>query len=451
MRLDRRNFLKAAGCAAAGIVSNGCWRQASHSATKKPNFIIIMADDLGYGDLSCYGSTLAKTPNIDALAAGGLKFTDYHSNGAVCSPTRAALVTGRYQQRSGITGVVTAKSHRHTGMDLAETTFAEVLRCSGYATGLFGKWHLGYSKDYNPIHQGFDEFTGFVSGNVDYHSHIDQEGYEDWWQGTDLKPEEGYSTYLIAQHGLAFLEKHNTGPFCLYLAHESPHYPLQGPDDPPARTEGKGRSADKKPKKPQAVYRTMIEALDKTVGDLVTKVKQLGLEENTFIFFCSDNGANRTGSNAPLRGYKCQLWEGGHRVPAIAYWPGKIAAGTVTDETALGMDLFATMSDLAGAPLPAGLKLDGVSLAPLMLKNQKLPKRSLFWQCQNQKAIRKGDWKLVVNPEGKEANDGYLFNLKDDLSEKNNLTEQYPDIVKELTEALEKWEREVSAGVQNRS
>ena len=337
MQFDRRNFLKAAGCAVLGFANSGCSGYVTNAKPDKPNFIIIMADDLGYGDLSCYGAKDIKTPHIDALAKRGMRFTDYHSNGPVCSPTRAALMTGRYQQRSGITGVVTAKSHRHVGMDLKESTFAEVLKSSGYITALFGKWHLGYKTDYNPVHQGFDEFAGFVSGNVDYHSHIDQEGFEDWWQDTDLKPEKGYSTYLIAQHGLGFLEKYKSQPFCLYLAHEAPHYPLQGPDDSPARKVGHGRPADKKQKQPRNVYCRMVEALDKTVGQIVDKVKQLGLEENTFIFFCSDNGATDTGSNEPLRGHKGQLWEGGHRVPGIAYWPGKIAAGTVTDETAMSM------------------------------------------------------------------------------------------------------------------
>ena len=316
MLLNRRNFLITASCAAFCLVFSSCSGGATHAKQNKPNFIIIMADDLGYGDLSCYGATHVKTPQIDALAAGGMKFTDYHSNGAVCSPTRAALMTGRYQQRSGITGVVTAKNHRHTGLDLDEITFAEVLKSAGYTTALFGKWHLGYAVEFNPRKQGFDTFTGFVSGNVDYHSHYDQEGYEDWWQGTNLRPEEGYSTYLIGQHAEGFLDKHRDKPFCLYLAHEAPHYPLQGPSDPPARTAGKGRSADIRRQNPRDVYRRMIEAMDKTVGDIVTKVKQLGLEENTFIFFCSDNGATGLGSNGALRGHKGQLWEGGHRVPA---------------------------------------------------------------------------------------------------------------------------------------
>ncbi|NQT02271.1 MAG: sulfatase-like hydrolase/transferase [Planctomycetes bacterium] len=207
----------------------GCSVGRSSGATaERPNIILIMADDLGYGDIGCYGSKKIRTPNIDALARGGLRFTDYHSNCPVCSPTRAALLTGRYQQRCGIEGVVTAAKHRHTGMALEEVTFAEVLKRRGYATGIFGKWHVGYNVEFNPAKQGFDEFIGYVSGNVDYHSHIDQAGFEDWWKNLQKVPEEGYCTDLITKHGVDFIERHKDGPFCLYLPHEAPHYPYQG-------------------------------------------------------------------------------------------------------------------------------------------------------------------------------------------------------------------------------
>jgi len=446
MQFDRRRFIQAAGIAILGVVPGGCGVSAIENKAKRPNFILIMADDLGYGDLGCYGNQSFKTPNIDKLAAGGMKFTDYHSNGAVCSPTRAALMTGRYQQRCGISGVVTAANHRHTGMSLEETTFAEVLKSAGYATALFGKWHLGYQVEFNPSKQGFDHFTGFVSGNVDYQSHIDQQGYEDWWQGTELKPQEGYSTYLIGRHGLGFIERHRKEPFCLYLAHESPHYPYQGPDDPGHRQVGNAKPVQGIRKDKQVAYREMIEAMDKTIGQIMDKLKGLGLEENTFIFFCSDNGANRVGSNGKLKGYKGSLWEGGHRVPAIAYWPGKIAAGVTTDETSISMDLFATMTELGKVRLPAGSALDGVSLVPVLLKGQALPQRTLFWQHKNQKAVRKAWWKLVIDKDKI-----YLFDLEKDPGESANVAEQYPAVVKELTDELDAWQQDVSLGVEKRT
>jgi len=404
-----------------------------------------MADDLGYGDLSCYGSTQIQTPNIDMLAANGIKFMDFHSNGAVCSPTRAALLTGRYQQRSGIEGVVTARGHRHTGMALSETTFAEVLKTAGYTTALFGKWHLGYQVEFNPVKQGFDEFRGYVSGNVDYISHVDQTGYEDWWLNDQLVPEEGYSTDLITDHGVRFIEKNRDKPFCLYLAHESPHYPYQGRNDKPDRFPNTsfpnhGSRPDKK-----AAYKEMINALDDGIGRIVEIVNKLGLAENTFIFFCSDNGALlQVGSNGLLRGAKGSLWEGGHRVPAVATWPGHIKPGIVTHETVLSMDLFPTMASLAGAEIPEGL--DGMDISHVLLKNEQLQQRALFWRFKKQKAIRKGPWKLLID-----SNKKHLFNLDDDLSEQNNLADKETTQLKILEKELLQWEKEVIHGIELRT
>ena len=190
-----------------------------------------MADDLGYGDVGCYGSRRNQTPQIDALARDGMRFTDFHSSGTVCSPTRAGLLTGRYQQRSGIPAVITAANHRDVGLPLEEITFAERLKKAGYGTAMFGKWHLGYERRFNPIHQGFEQFRGYVSGNVDYVSHVDQTGIADWWDGDKLVPEQGYSTELITKHAVEYIEQNRERPFCLYVAHEAPHYPYQGPGD----------------------------------------------------------------------------------------------------------------------------------------------------------------------------------------------------------------------------
>ncbi|MBL7152407.1 MAG: sulfatase-like hydrolase/transferase [Phycisphaerae bacterium] len=396
-----------------------------------------MADDLGYGEVGCFGSTRIKTPNIDALAAGGMRFTDYHSNGAVCSPTRAALLTGRYQQRCGIDYVVTAKGPaRETGMPPAEITFAEVLKAKGYVTGIFGKWHLGYNVEFNPAKQGFDEFRGYVSGNVDYHSHFDQAGIQDWWKKLEQVPEEGYVTDLITKHGIDFIERHKDEAFCLYLPHEAPHYPYQGRNDPVERLGG-GKIGKKTGGKdiPRA-YKEMVEVMDEGIGRVVETVRRLGLERRTFIFFCSDNGACKKGTNGPLNGFKGSLWEGGHRVPAAAYWPGRIKAGSVSDETVLGMDVFPTMASITGAKLPAGLDLDGVDLSGLLFEGKSLPERTLFWRYRKEKAVRKGPWKLLV-----QGNNTRLFNLGADLGEKNDLALTKPAIVKGLEEELAEWER----------
>ena len=449
--MKRREFIKciAGWAVAAAFPHSGCSIAnpgGKSRGTARPNIILIMADDLGYGDIGCYGSKIISTPNIDALAKGGMKFTDYHSNCPVCSPTRAALLTGRYQQRAGIEGVVTAARHRDTGMALEEITFAEVLKNHGYSTGIFGKWHVGYSPEFNPARQGFDEFIGYVSGNVDFHSHIDQAGYEDWWKNLEKVPEEGYTTDLITKHGIDFIERHKDKPFCLYLPHEAPHYPYQGRNDPPERLPGgkKGRKA--KGDEIASAYKEMVEVMDEGIGKIVETVKRLGLERKTFIFFCSDNGATKKGSNGELSGYKGSLWEGGHRVPAVAYWPGRIKPGSVTSQTTLGMDMFPTMVSIAGAKLPAGLKLDGVNLLGMLTKDTKLPERTLFWRYKKERAVRKSPWKLLV-----QGDNVKLYNLDDDLGEKKNLAGAKPEMVKMLQDELSAWEQDVSAGVELRT
>ena len=412
---------------------------------RKPNIILILADDMGYGDAGCYGGKHLQTPAIDTLADRGLRFTDFHSNAPVCSPTRAALLTGCYQQRCGIEGVISAKNHRKKGLSLENVTFADLLKTADYRTAVFGKWHLGYEPRFNPRYQGFDEFVGFVSGNIDYHSHIDQAGVEDWWQDVELIPEEGYSTDLVTSHGLSFIQRHKDKPFCLYLAHECPHYPYQGPNDPADRTVGKPEPILGRRKDRTAAYKEMMESMDTSIDRIVRKINSLGLEKETFIFFCSDNGPTGPGSNGPLKGKKGSLWEGGHRVPGIAYWPSKIRPGTVTNETALTMDLLPTLASLAGLSPPTTLKLDGVDLLPLMVGEQPLSERSLFWRFKNDCAIRKGPWKLI-NGESQS-----LFHLDDDIGETTNIIRKEQERGKSLEQELMNWSRKISVGIERQS
>ncbi len=403
------------------------------------NFVIIMADDLGYGDLGCYGGERSKTPNIDALATGGLKFLDFHSSGAVCSPTRAGLMTGRYQQRVGVPGVITAAGHRHIGMPLAEVTFAEVLKEAGYATGMFGKWHLGYQPKFNPVHQGFDQFRGYVSGNVDFFSHVDQVGKYDWWEGDKQIEEEGYVTHLITKHSVKFIEEHQDRPFCLYVAHEAPHYPYQGPGDKPLRTVG-GKFNNQGARKDIAqAYKEMVEAMDDGVGEIVAALKKHDLEEDTLVMFFSDNGANQRGSNGALRGHKGSVWEGGHRVPCLARWPGVIEAGETTDVMTITLDIFPTLVELAGAKHSPQGKIDGVSLAGLLRDQTPLERERLFWGTRRGRAMRDGDWKLVAAGKGKPM----LFDLGEDLAEATDLAGKHPDRAAKMINELGDWEQEV--------
>lgn len=429
---------------------------ATRGDAAPPNFVIILADDMGYADLSCFGNDRYETPHLDVLAREGLRFTDFHSNGPVCSPTRAALVTGRYQQRCGVTEVVFADPARGKrdahGLPPEEATFAELLRPAGYRTALFGKWHLGYAERFNPVHQGFDEFRGFVSGNIDYHSHFDQADFADWWQGLELRDEPGYTTHLINRHAVRFIEEHRDRPFCLYVAHEAPHSPFQGPHDPPVR----GPQAQpplKDPQEIQRAYREMVQAVDQGVGEIVAALRRTAQAERTLIFFCSDNGGTREANNGPLRGLKGSLWEGGHRVPAIAWRPGTIPAGKVTHQAAATIDLLPTMLELAGLPAPTDRPLDGVSLARVLTDDAPLPARRLFWSYNTQRAVREGDWKLLLTVRaageertrrGESIPDLALFNLADDPAESRNLASEQPQHVERLRQSLLKWERSVT-------
>jgi arylsulfatase A-like enzyme len=416
-------------------------REAS-VADEKPNIIIILADDLGYGDLDCYGNNMNDTPNLDKMARGGLLFTDFHSNGAVCSPTRAALLSGKYQQRVGIQEVVHATKFRHTGITPGTYTIASYAKSQGYCTGIIGKWHLGYDTAFSPLNYGFDYFKGYVSGNVDYHSHIDGAGIYDWWEQKDTIIEPGYSTDLITLNAVKFIQDHRQEPFLLYVAHESPHAPYQGRNDSPMRKIG-GLNTEHSPSDQQKTYREMIAIMDEGIGSIFSMLEQLNLCENTFVFFFSDNGANNAGSNVPFRGYKSSLWEGGHRVPAIASWKGRIEPGT-SNELLLGIDIFPTIAALIGKKPPVGTDLDGIDFSPVLFDRESLAERPVFWRTGEEKSIRKGSWKLLVLKDST-----YLFNLSDDPSEQMNILHEKIRITDNLQHLLKEWEAEMNTYIIN--
>ncbi len=372
-----------------------------------PNFVVILADDLGYGDLGSYGSEVNRTPHIDRLAAEGLRFTDFHSNGPMCTPTRAALLTGRYQQRFGprFERALSGRTARDQGLPLGAVTIAEALKEAGYATGIYGKWHFGYQAPYLPTRQGFDEFRGLLSGDGDHHTHVDRSGNPDWWHGEAIATEEGYTADLITRHSSAFIERHRDEPFFLFVSHLAIHFPWQGPDDPPHRVAGRDYWNDKWGMIPDEDnvaphVKAMVEALDESVGDIVATLRRLDLERRTLVFFTSDNGGYRhyahrfhnISSNGPLRGQKTDVFEGGHRVPAIARWPGRIRPG-VCDHTVMTFDLFPTLLSLAGRA--TGPDLDGVDISALLFDGAELAPRTLFWRMRRHRAVWRGPWKLV--------------------------------------------------------
>ena len=412
-----------------------------HAAIQsKPNVIVIMVDDMGYGGVSCFDNQNFNTPEIDRLCSDGMKLTDFHSNGAVCSPTRAALMTGRYQQRSGCDEVVNADPRvamHHIGIHDDEWTFAEAMKSSGYATGILGKWHLGYKPEFHPMNHGFDEFNGFISGNIDAHSHMDRMKVQDWWQGEELKDEPGYHTDLINKHAVDFIERHQSEPFFLYVAHGAPHSPHQARASKIQRGPEKGKIPDWAPQETYSkdrksedwLIRHFILPVDEGVGQIRAKLEELGIVDNTIVWFVSDNGG--TGGNfttSPLtKGNKSQFYEGGHRVPGIVWAPGRVTPGSVSDELMLTFDIMPTSMALAGIEAPEGLKMDGVNVAGAIFKNESLPHKIRFWNMDSKGALRDGHWKIVAS-----GSESLLFDLEVDPRETKNIAAQYPERVTEM-------------------
>ncbi|MDF1852245.1 MAG: sulfatase-like hydrolase/transferase [Verrucomicrobiales bacterium] len=431
----------------------------AESQPKKPNFVVIMVDDMGYAGVSCFGNPYFKTPEIDRLAEEGMRLTDFHSSGTVCSPTRAGLLTGRYQQRAGIEAVIHPFSdhpeHRK-GLQKKEVTFAECLQEAGYATGIVGKWHQGYphnSPDYHPQHHGFDEFIGYHSGNIDFVSHVGDHEKHDWWHGLDQVNEEGYATHLINRYAEDFIRRHADEPFCLYVSHLAIHNPVQVPGDPVRRTEEEGWTRFKPRDEAERIekFKGITLPIDEGVGQIRKALVELGLEKDTLVLFFSDNGASGDfPSGSPdLRGRKGSVYEGGHKVPFVAWWPGQIEAGTESVVPGITLDVMPTLLSLAEVELPAGRPLDGVDLSPVLLEQESLPERPFFWASMSNngnrsEAMREGPWKLVVtHPKAKpgtfENERTFLFRLDLDPKEEMDLSEQEPERTAAMLAALKAW------------
>ncbi|MEZ6088429.1 MAG: sulfatase-like hydrolase/transferase [Pirellulaceae bacterium] len=428
-------------------------------AGERPNFVIIMVDDMGYAGVGCFGNPYFKTPEIDRLAAEGMRLTDFHSSGTVCSPTRAGLLTGRYQQRAGIEAVIHPNrehpEHRK-GLRKAEVTFTEMLKSAGYVTALIGKWHQGYvhnSEDYHPQNHGFDEFIGYHSGNIDFVSHVGDHNRHDWWHGRKETREEGYVTDLINRYAIEFIERNKEGPFCLYIPHLAIHNPVQVRGDAVRRTEEEGWKRWKPAGEAERIekYRGMALPIDEGVGRIREKLVSLGIDRQTLVLFFSDNGASSDfPSGSPeLRGNKGSVYEGGHKVPFIAWWPGKIEAGGQSDVAGITLDVLPTLLSLAEVTPPVDRPLDGIDLSPVLLKRQRLPERPLYWASldnggNRSEAMRDGPWKLVVHhpkaPKGSFENEQMeLYRLDDDPSEKTDLADEHADRATAMLTRLKTW------------
>lgn len=427
-----------------GHVADAALAQAQSPAAR-PNIIFILADDLGYGDPGCYGCTDIRTPHLDQLAVEGVRFTDFYANAAVCSPTRVAFLTGRYQQRLGLDN---ALYYQEMGRGLPSDgeTIADALRSVGYATGLSGKWHVGYDRPRQPRQQGFDHFFGLLGGNHHYFEHMDRIGVPDLWLDHEAVEREGYSTDLITEDAIAFIETHRERPFFLYLSHAAPHFPWQGPDDRDKVVKPKDKTWQQGDRQ---TYVAMVESMDRGIGKVVAKLDQLDLRNHTLLVFTSDNGGHTYSRNDPLRGSKATIWEGGVRVPCIARWPGVLPRGKVTSQVGITMDWTATFRRLASVASDRAGE-DGINLFPILTGKTPARERTLFWrrkkgpvrkQVEEGWAIRQGQWKLVKQATGER----YLFDLDSDIGEAQNLVDDQPDLADKLEAELVAWEQRMDS------
>jgi len=451
----RRDFIKTLGVGAASMVVPGCMggneSRGSKASTDKPNFIIIFTDDQGYQDVGCFGSPNINTPNLDRMADEGSKFTDFYSAASVCSPSRAALLTGCYPPRVSITKVLFPRDS--IGLNPDEVTIADVLKTRGYATACVGKWHLGHLPQFLPTSNGFDSYFGIpysndMDGVKGKNRNLDrtwqQKDYSPWnvplMRNEDIIERPADQTTLIeryTQEAVKFIQKNKKRPFFLYLPHTMPHVPLFVSDEFFVEDVHKA-------------YKATIEQIDSSVGRVLEALKKAGVDKNTLVVFTSDNGPwlskkHHGGSALPLRDGKFSTYEGGMREPCIARWPGRIPAGNVCPQVCSTIDLLPTFAQLAGAKLPADRAIDGKDIWPLMsgTPGAKSPHKAFFYYRGSKlEAVRSGKWKLR---RGKKTE---LYDLQADISEANNVAAEHPGIVKRLTYIMKEFDRELKANVR---
>ena len=423
----------------------------------RPNIVMIVMDDLGYNDVGSYGVPDARTPNIDRLAREGVKLTDFYANHANCSPTRTALITGRYQQRYGIESPLTHNDPRH--LPPSDTSLPRLLKNAGYATGLIGKWHLGYMDAAGPNRHGFDEFWGFRRGAVDYYTHnvatvaavTLESPIHDLYHNEETTTSSEYLTDEITRRSEAFIEQRAGTPFFLEVAYNAPHWPYQRPGLP----EGKRGWEHYRETGTRSDYVAMLERADQGVGRILGALDRLKLAPDTLVIFTSDNGGEWLSRNAPLFHRKSTLWEGGIRVPLLMRWPGRLAAGATSSQVGITMDLTASILAAAGIKPPAGHRPEGVDLIGL-LQTGTLLERTLFWRMPpppgtgpapavTQRAARRGHWKYLDD-----RGQYLLFDLRTDPGERQDVAQQHGGLIRELRALVTKWEADVDAEAKER-
>lgn len=406
----------------------------------RPNIIYIMADDLGYADLGCYGRKNYHTPNLDKLASQGVKFMNAYAAAPVCTPTRVAFFTGRYPARLAVglkEPIDWTTKDSLIGLSPATPSLPMLLKQGGYETWLIGKWHLGFKREFSPMKNGFDHFFGFHGGGIDYISHTDPDGNNDLFESDLPIRREGYLTDILAAKAVEIIKTSHHNPFFLCVMFNAPHWPWQATGDKPYPL----GNAEWKSGGSPVVYGAMMKSLDDAVGLIVKSLDEEKLDGNTIVIFTSDNGGEKFSDMGPFSGKKMELREGGIREPAFVRWTGKITAGKVTNQVVTTMDWTATILAVSGVKEDLDFPLDGINIMPVCIGKRQEVERTLYWrifQRAKQKAMRKGDWKYLQDEKGE-----YLFDLSNDLGEKNDLKEKEKKVFEKLKRQYKLWESTV--------
>ena len=462
--LSRRDFMSSALSSAAAIALSGCAgairQNAADSSGGKSNIVLMFMDNVGYGDLGCYGNRAVKTPRIDRLAAEGVRCTDFYIASPSCMPSRGAMLTGRHGIRNGLNEQLwKIDEHEQIALPHSEKILPRYLASAGYVSGCFGKWNLGFARGSRPTDRGFDEYFGNISGNCDYYTYI-YNGRNDLYHGTEPAKAEGYSTYVFADAACEFIRRNKDKPFFCYVPFNAAHYPnpknkpagtpclWQAPDEAFARYSYSPKTLDERER-----YRAVLTAMDDGIGRILDKLDQLKLTKNTIVILLSDNGAflipargMECASNYPLRAGGTTLWEGGIRVPCIVRWPGRIKPGTVCREPLVSMDFVPMALRAAGLDLPTDRVLDGMDPTDALAGQAASPHKYLYWSWgSNSAAIRMGRYKLLREKQSTNQ-DWQLFDLESDIGETANLRAAKPELTEHLKAEYERWEKEATSG-----
>lgn len=463
--MERREFLKSVGMGLVSLAAPGCMSNSQRVGGKRvPNIILIVSDDQGYRDLGCYGSTQVKTPNLDKLAAGGVRLTNFYVTWPACTPSRGSLLTGRYPQRNGTYDMfrndLVDSDHLYMedeyavswemigGMDVREVLIPRVLKKAGYISGIFGKWDLGQLHRFLPLQRGFDEFYGFTNTGIDYWTH-ERYGVPSMRRGNKptIEDKGTYATDLFRREAIRFIRTHKERPFFCYVPFNAPHGAsnlerprpgVQAPLDYIRKHYGEYDPKDANSRTARRIrYMAATTYMDEAIGQILQLLDEHNLTDNTLVIFLSDNGGSRgTADNGQLRGGKSHMFEGGIRVPCIARWPGVIPEGSICNEFLTTLDIFPLLCRASGVSPPRSVVLDGFDMTPVLAGKEKSLRKEMFWQRRGDKAARVGNWKWVKSSRG-----SGLFDLSKDIGEQKDLSKEKPDVLRMVKSRFAAWEK----------